>query len=873
MTGNLALPAPASPNKRRRLDTTSCSPPSSVRASTHDHTADNTRETQGRHSNACDDNESFANRITHNFQPLTARLTFGKDASLVLVGTKGSGLSSFAVIAATALRFRLVDTEKWLVEHYGLRRSEYIKERGLNNYRKIASETLKEILKKHGTGCVLVCGPEAFEPQSQSLIRAFALTHPVVMINRDITLIRQHLGLPNSREVFQILGQSQRHCRQISNLEFFNLPESEAASPLSTDLSKSLGRQNQTLNSPSLLQNVKQDFLEFLNSLTGGASMPASSMFSPSSPSEREHSTLFSLRIEEVAREGFSSIDLDCGTDAIELVVRCRQPQYAPVDWDRISRSLQMIRRRSRASIIYHVECDRPSLVREQGEYAELLSHGLRLLPDFITIDLRCSERQIENLTNSIGRTKVIGHRSYLKGESPSWKDLDLQKQFDRAVTLGCHVVRLVREAKSVSEDRNCLLFQAIMASRSKVPLIAYNTGIQARSSMVLSPCMTPVRHPNIPNSDPTTSLLTSQQLMKARFASFIYQPLHFHIFGASVDYSLSPLMHNAAFDALGMGHTYSIRQSRSLSDFALLVDETFGGASISLPFKSEILSLLDSISEPAKAIQAINTIMPMRAMLDEESADSSQLSTSCRNRAGPISSLYGDNTDWTALYTCIHRYLSPANTVRPSSSALIIGAGGMARASIYALLRMGVKNIMIWNRTYSKAIQVADHFTALSGKFNHKQSHRQSPLQSRRAQECLIRVIETLDSPWPDELAQPTIVVCTIPAHQIGDVAPPEFTVPQQWFHSRTGGVIVELSYKSSWTPLLQQAHDNAHKGWICVEPLEVLIEQGRAQFELFTGYPAPQKTMRNSILEQYVAMHVAEHTNSRTILPSPQK
>ncbi|TIA36609.1 hypothetical protein D6C78_05296 [Aureobasidium pullulans] len=829
MTGNLALPAPASPNKRRRLDTTSCSPPSSVAASTHDYTADNTRETQGRHSSPCDDNGSSANRITHNFQPLTARLTFGKDASLVLVGTKGSGLSSFAVIAATALRFRLVDTEKWLVEHYGLRRSEYIKERGLNSYRKIASETLKEILKKHGTGCVLVCGPEAFEPQSQSLIRAFALTHPVVMINRDITLIRQHLGLPNSREVFQILGKSQRHCRQISNLEFFNLPESEAASPLSTDLSKSLGRQNQTLNSPSLLQNVKQDFLEFLNSVTGGASMPASSMFSPSSPSEREHSTLFSLRIEEVAREGFSSIDLDCGTDAIELVVRCRPPQYTPVDWDRISRSLQMIRRRSRASIIYHVECDRPSLVREQGEYAELLSHGLRLLPDFITIDLRCSERQIENLTNSVGQTKVIGHRSYLKGESPSWKDLDLQKQFDRAVILGCHVVRLVREAESVSEDRNCLLFQAIMASRSK--------------------------------------------LMKARFASFIYQPLHFHIFGASVDYSLSPLMHNAAFDALGMGHTYSIRQSRSLSDFALLVDETFGGASISLPFKSEILSLLDLISEPAKAIQAINTIMPMRAMLDVESADSSQLSTSCRNRAGPISTLYGDNTDWTALYTCIHRYLSPANTVRPSSSALIIGAGGMARASIYALLRMGVKNIMIWNRTYSKAIQVADHFTALSGKFNHKQSHHQSPLQSRRAQECLVRVIETLDSPWPDELAQPTIVVCTIPAHQIGDVAPPEFTIPQQWFHSRTGGVIVELSYKSSWTPLLQQAHDNAHKGWICIEPLEVLIEQGRAQFELFTGYPAPQKTMRNSILEQYVAMHVAEHTNPRTILPSPQK
>ncbi|KAH0399261.1 hypothetical protein KCU89_g6390, partial [Aureobasidium melanogenum] len=110
-----------------------------------------------------------------------------KNASLVLVGTKGSGLSSFAVIAATALRFRLVDTESWLVEHYGLKRSQYVKERGLDAYRKLSSKALENILKQHTERCVIVCGPEALEPHCRTLIRTFARTHPVVMINHSWT--------------------------------------------------------------------------------------------------------------------------------------------------------------------------------------------------------------------------------------------------------------------------------------------------------------------------------------------------------------------------------------------------------------------------------------------------------------------------------------------------------------------------------------------------------------------------------------------------------------------------------------------------------------------------------------------------------------
>ncbi|KAI5246452.1 hypothetical protein E4T43_02609 [Aureobasidium subglaciale] len=855
-TGRLTLSAPTSPGyKKRRFDAICYSPSHSVRASTHSELGDGVRRaSSARHSVA----ERIPHvRRVHELQRPRAKLAFGQDASLVLIGTKGSGLSSFAVIAAKALRFRLIDTEAWLVEHQGLRRSAYVKEKGLDAYRNISSAALKEILNQHGTRCIIVCGPEALEPRCQPLIRKFALSHPVIMINRDLTTIQRYLGLENSNEVLHILKQSQQLCRQISNLEFFNLPESEADFCISAEISQRLRRKH-TPNSPSLLRNVKQDFLQFL-SLFAGTPGSADLQLYPASPSDREYSTV--LQLEDVAAHESNLSNLDFGTDAIELIVRNRSSRDVPYDWDRISRSLQMVRRRSKAPIIYHTECDDQKILADKDEYTDLLHHGLRLLPDFITVNLGCTDRQVHDFTSSVGQTQVIGHRLYAKG-GLTWKDSALHKEFDRAVALGCHVVRFVREAKSASEDRDCVAFQAAITSRSKVPLIAYNTGIVARSAMVLNSCLTSVRQPNVQIPDPSTSLLTLPQLMKAKFSSFIYQPLHFHIFGASIDYSLSPMMHNAAFDALAMEHIYTIKQSPDLRDLTALMDDTFGGASVSLPFKSRVISLLDSMSEAATAIQAVNTVLPSRATPISNTSNQSLLSRSCRNRAGPISGLHGENTDWIAIYVCISRYLSPANAIKPSSSALVIGAGGMARASIYALLKMGVRNIVIWNRTLSKAHEVRKHFTTLCADPQPEWlTHQSSSTPSGTAQ-YRIMVVETLDAPWPD-IDQPTMVVCTIPAHRIGDATPPEFQIPQQWFRSRTGGVIIELSYRSAWTPLLQQAHENVHKGWICVEPLEILIEQGCAQFELFTGYPAPQRRMQDSIMDGYAAIHVTEETD----------
>lgn len=62
------------------------------------------------------------------------------------------------------------------------------------------------------------------------------------------------------------------------------------------------------------------------------------------------------------------------------------------------------------------------------------------------------------------------------------------------------------------------------------------------------------------------------------------------------------------------------------------------------------------------------------------------------------------------------------------------------------------------------------------------------------------------------------------------------------------------QLSYLTKSTSLLKQAYEAAHKGWVVVEPLEVLIEQGCAQFELFVGHAAPRKEMTRNVVREYI-------------------
>ncbi len=186
---------------------------------------------------------------------------------------------------------------------------------------------------------------------------------------------------------------------------------------------------------------------------------------------------------------------------------------------------------------------------------------------------------------------------------------------------------------------------------------------------------------------------------------------------------------------------------------------------------------------------------------------------------------------------------MSPRNVIQPSkTTGLVIGAGGMARAAIYAMIQLGCRKIFICNRTVENAENVARHFNSWA-----------SGLSSDGE---IVRVLKSTNEAWPAGYRQPTMIVSCVPARSIGDHAPANFEMPMQWLGSPTGGVVVELAYLPLETPLLKQirrVREETKQAWVIVDGLEVLPEQAIAQFELMTGRKAPKRRMRLEVLQNY--------------------
>jgi shikimate 5-dehydrogenase len=300
---------------------------------------------------------------------------------------------------------------------------------------------------------------------------------------------------------------------------------------------------------------------------------------------------------------------------------------------------------------------------------------------------------------------------------------------------------------------------------------------------------LTSVTHPALRSSKASDymALLTMQEASKMTYDLGMQDPLKFYIFGASVLYSLSPAMHNAAYEACGMPHDFAIRQSSNIQELeSIITDPSFGGAAITLPFKIEVIKSLKSLSAEAQAIGAVNTILPIRGATIATSSTRIQ-----QSQAGTIASWHGDNTDWIGISTCVKRHLSPANMIRPWSSALVLGAGGMARAAIYALIRLDVPNIFIYNRTVAHAEILASHFNDFAARYR---AIIVSPNQ--RNIKHRIRVLKSTEDHWPRDCEQPTIVVSCVPAHSVGGAPAANLTMPISWLQSVNGGVIVEVCY-----------------------------------------------------------------------------
>lgn len=225
------------------------------------------------------------------------------------------------------------------------------------------------------------------------------------------------------------------------------------------------------------------------------------------------------------------------------------------------------------------------------------------------------------------------------------------------------------------------------------VPYIALCLTETGKLSRVLNERYTPVTHEKLPFVA-APGQMSSKQIMRHREDLGLCPRRAFFLFGSPICASPSPDMHNAGFRVSGLPYEYFLCEGEDPAVMTeALARADFGGASVTIPHKQNVLPLLDEVSEAAEKIGAVNTVI---VGTDPE--------TGARH-------LRGDNTDWLGILRPVKARLDASGWEQGRGGvALVVGGGGAAMGALFAMQRLGLE-LVVYNRTPSKAQELAERF------------------------------------------------------------------------------------------------------------------------------------------------------------------
>lgn len=272
-------------------------------------------------------------------------------------------------------------------------------------------------------------------------------------------------------------------------------------------------------------------------------------------------------------------------------------------------------------------------------------------------------------------------------------------------------------------------------------------------------------------------------------------------LIGYPVAHSLSPAMHNAAFAALGLDWCYvalPVQPERLEEAVKGLPALGFRGANVTLPYKEQVAKLVEALSPEAEALGAVNTLVVEEGKL------------------------VGHNSDWLGFL----RALEEGGFDPSERKAVVLGAGGGARAVVYALARRGCR-VLVLNRTLSRAEALV---ASLSSHLPNASLVALPLTEGRLAQgldgaELLVNA--TSLGMAPQVAASPIPEDVVLPSHL----------------------TVFDLVYIPQETRLLQRARA---AGARAIGGLGMLIYQGAEAFRLWTGQEAPIEVMQRAALHR---------------------
>ncbi len=275
-------------------------------------------------------------------------------------------------------------------------------------------------------------------------------------------------------------------------------------------------------------------------------------------------------------------------------------------------------------------------------------------------------------------------------------------------------------------------------------------------------------------------------------------------VWGYPVTHSASPAMHNAAFEATGFDAVYvacAVAPERIAEAISGIRALNLLGVNVTVPLKEAVVPLLDAVSETARVIGAVNTIV---------------------NRDGV---LWGDSTDGAGFLAALE---SESVVVNPDARFVVLGAGGSARAVVYALAERGAA-VIVANRNWYRAHQLAKDFAHLPGRVAPAELGREDTIGRALAAGATALINATSVGMSPDDAGMPPVPIDALSPNTL----------------------VVDLIYRPAETRLLAAARG---RGCRTQNGVEMLVRQGATAFTHWTGLAAPISVMRDAVLKAIV-------------------
>lgn len=269
-------------------------------------------------------------------------------------------------------------------------------------------------------------------------------------------------------------------------------------------------------------------------------------------------------------------------------------------------------------------------------------------------------------------------------------------------------------------------------------------------------------------------------------------------IIGNPLDHTLSPVIHNSAFEYMGLNWCYV----PLLTEEAMLKEAIEGlkalrfvGVNVTMPFKTSVIRFLDEVAMFAESVGAVNTIL-----LDK-------------------GKLIGYNTDGRGFYTALVRDLG--YDVK-GSKVLVLGAGGAARSVTVSLALAGCSRIIIVNRTPERAEELVQIIRKNAPGFD-------------------VRYLRP-DDDYDVLLADSDLIINATPLTAFSGSS---LRVPTSMINRNQ--IVCDLNYSLYQPPLLQEAEA---RGATVMDGKGMLLYQAAAAFEIWTGLEAPVEVMRTALM-----------------------